>query len=69
MDPWEQEDHIERRIRDEFSQRVHNFHIQAFDDGLVLAIALIRKHHAQWLRTNSPKPAKKPARKAKPRSA
>lgn len=34
--PREQADHIERRIRDEFSQRVLNFHIQAFDDGLVL---------------------------------
>ena len=34
--PWEQVDHIERRIRDEFAERVHNFHIQAFDDGLVL---------------------------------
>lgn len=36
VDPWEQVDHIERRIRNEFSHRVHNFHIQAFDDGLVL---------------------------------
>lgn len=36
VDPWEQVDQIERKIRDEFSQRVHNFHIQAFDDGLVL---------------------------------
>lgn len=36
VDPWEQVDRIERRIRNEFSHRVHNFHIQAFDDGLVL---------------------------------
>lgn len=35
-DPWEQLDRIEQRIRDEFSQRVLNFRIQAFDDGLVL---------------------------------
>lgn len=35
-DPWERLDQIERRIREEFSQRVHNFRIQAFDDGLVL---------------------------------
>lgn len=35
-DPWEQIDWIEQRIRDEFSQRIHNFRIQAFDDGLVL---------------------------------
>lgn len=36
VDPWEQVDRIERSIRNEFSHRVHNFHIQAFDDGLVL---------------------------------
>lgn len=35
-DPWERLDQIERRIRDEFRHRVHDFRIQAFDDGLVL---------------------------------
>lgn len=32
------------------------------------AIALIRKHHALWLRKNRPKSARKSARKSKPRS-
>ncbi len=32
------------------------------------AIALIRKHHTQWLRTNGKPTAKKSARKTKPRS-
>ena len=32
------------------------------------AIALIRKHHAKWLRNNGPKPARKPTRKSKPGS-
>lgn len=36
VDPWEQLDRIEQRIRDDFGNRVHNFRIQAFDDGLVL---------------------------------
>ncbi len=33
------------------------------------AIALIRKHHAQWLQTNGKPAIKKPARKAKPRAS
>lgn len=32
------------------------------------AIGLIRKHHAQWLGRSIPWPAKKPARKTKPKS-
>lgn len=36
MDLRKHVDQIQRRIRDEFSHRVHDFHIQAFDDGLVL---------------------------------
>ena len=36
FDPWEEVDRVERRICEQFSRRVRNFHIQAFDDGLVL---------------------------------
>lgn len=32
----EEIERIEGRIQDEFSRRVHNFHMQACDDGLVL---------------------------------
>ena len=35
-DPWDQLEQIERRICSEFSHRVDNFRIQAFEDGLVL---------------------------------
>ncbi len=62
-DPWEQLDRIEPRIRDDFGNRVHNFRIQAFDDGLVLE-GRTRTYYARQavLQPSCPRPIADPRR-------